>query len=264
MRNVYRPVHVYPALVVPCPCGNQQLFSVNFRKDKTAWVIGFAGLDKVIKHASQLFRVLKACPPLIEEIAKTCVVLAAPTPRYITGKCCNDPGHIENFSDKDFEESVMAVVELAKSILETWGTELGLNYVLIDPMLITNPGDLELRMRKTSVGTPIWCVRDYVHLTSDGYKDIADTYLTAILSRLALSIRRRPAQARHHLGRGARGKWLNRWSQYRGRGRRQIDASCNRPRQQVGSWESMPNQKMKIMVPLGAEEEGGLMGGDSG
>ncbi len=83
----------------------------------------------------------------------------------------------------------MARVELAKSILETWGTELGLNYVLIDPMLIANPGDLELRMRKTSVGTPIWCERDYVHLTSDGYKDIADTYLTAILSRLAMSKR---------------------------------------------------------------------------
>ncbi len=122
-------------------------------------------------------RALKICQPLSKEVAKTGVILVAPTPCYISGKCCNDPRHIENSNDKDFEESVVAGVEMAKSILDTWGTELGLNYVLIDPMLIANPGDLELRRRKRSAGAPLWCKRDHVHLTIDGYKDIADTIL---------------------------------------------------------------------------------------
>jgi hypothetical protein len=45
---------------------------------------------------------------------------------------------------------------------------------------------------------------------------------------------------------------------------KQQAASSSQPRQRVGSWESMPNPKVKTMEPLGAEEEGGLMGGDGG
>jgi hypothetical protein len=98
--------------------------------------------------ASFLKLALKTCQSLNEEVAKAGMILVAPTSRYITGKCCDDPGHIENFNDKDFEESVVAGVEVAKSLLDTWGTELGLNYVLIYPMLIANSDDLELRKRK--------------------------------------------------------------------------------------------------------------------
>jgi hypothetical protein len=32
-------------------------------------------------------------------------------------------------------------------------------------------------MRRTSEGTPLWCDRDFVHLTHEGYKDLADTIL---------------------------------------------------------------------------------------
>jgi hypothetical protein len=53
----------------------------------------------------------------------------------------------------------------------------GPNYVLIDLMLIANSGNFELRKRKMSEVTPLWCVRDHVHLTREGYKDIADTVL---------------------------------------------------------------------------------------
>ncbi len=44
-------------------------------------------------------------------------------------------------------------------------------------MLIANSGNFELRKRKMSEVTPLWCVRDHVHLTREGYKDIADTVL---------------------------------------------------------------------------------------
>jgi hypothetical protein len=62
-------------------------------------------------------------------------------------------------------------------LLDTWGTEPGLSYVIIDPIAIANSGDLELRMRRTSEGTPLWCDRDFVRLTFDGYKDLADAIL---------------------------------------------------------------------------------------
>ncbi len=45
---------------------------------------------------------------------------------------------------------------MAKNLLYTWGTELGLSFVLVDLVLIAHSGDLELRNRVTSGGNPLW------------------------------------------------------------------------------------------------------------
>jgi hypothetical protein len=60
VRNVYRPVNIFPTLVTPGPCSDQQFFSVNLRKDETPRMIGLAGLDKVVKYAAQIFRIGRA------------------------------------------------------------------------------------------------------------------------------------------------------------------------------------------------------------
>jgi hypothetical protein len=80
-------------------------------------------------------------------------VLVTPIPPYIPGKCCDDQVHIDNFFDKNFDESIVAGLDTARLLLDTWGTELGLSYVIINPVAIANSGDLELRMRRTSEET---------------------------------------------------------------------------------------------------------------
>ncbi len=126
---------------------------------------------------SFLKKVLKTCNPLAAAVGGAGVILVIPIPCYILGKCCDSPTHVENFADKDFEDCIMVGVDTTKTLLDIWGTEHGLSYVIIDPTSIANSGDLELRMRRTHEGTPLWCDRDFVHLTHDGYKDLADTIL---------------------------------------------------------------------------------------
>jgi hypothetical protein len=162
---------------------------------------------------------------------------------------------------------VVAGVEMAKSILDTWGTELGLNYVLIDPMLIANPGDLELRRRKMNAGTPIWCERDHVHLTSDGYKDIADTVLYCSFEKIRSEHSALTVASTSSSGARSKRKMVEpvvTMPKERPKAKRCRDASCNQLRPCVGSWESMLSQAMESKGPPGVKEEGGLSGVDGG
>jgi hypothetical protein len=45
------------------------------------------------------------------------VILIAPIPRYVTGKCCEDTGHVDNYDGEDFESDVIAGVETHKKLL---------------------------------------------------------------------------------------------------------------------------------------------------
>ncbi len=50
---------------------------------------------------------------------------------------------------------------------------MGLNIDLIDPTTCVNPTEPALKSRKTSSGSPLWSDKDGVHLTGDGYRDLA-------------------------------------------------------------------------------------------
>jgi hypothetical protein len=102
----------------------------------------------------------------------------------------------------------VAGVEVAKSIFDTWGTELGLNYVLIDPMLIANSGDLELGRRKTSVDTPLWCERDHIHLTREFYKEIADTVLDCSFEQIGSELSTATGTSTSSVGAGNKRKTI--------------------------------------------------------
>ncbi len=49
-----------------------------------------------------LKKTLDICSELGKKLLETRVILVCPTPRYVVGKCCNDPSHIDNFGSHEY------------------------------------------------------------------------------------------------------------------------------------------------------------------
>jgi hypothetical protein len=101
------------------------------------------------------------------------VVLVCPIPRYVRTKCCDDPSHITNIGGEDYEEELMDFQEQHRKILGGWGSTQGLNFEIFDPTTVVNPTEPGLGNRLTSGGSSLWASNDGVHLSPDGYRDVA-------------------------------------------------------------------------------------------
>jgi hypothetical protein len=116
---------------------------------------------------------LECCNLIADNIKMANVILICPVPRYVLEKCCNDPAHIENHSNMDFDEEISEYQEQHRRVLVGWATTRGLDFSVMDPTAIVNPTEPLLRNQTTSGGTSIWCTGDPVHLSRGAYKDLA-------------------------------------------------------------------------------------------
>jgi hypothetical protein len=66
--------------------------------------------------------------------------------------------------------------------MQSWAIEHDLCFEILDPTLLADQSDLGLRERTTSAGHRLWRQDDPVHLTSDGYKDIAQAIRECVIS----------------------------------------------------------------------------------
>ncbi len=119
-------------------------------------------------------KVLATCLPLCDELRKSGCVLISPVPRYVHKKCCEEVGHVDNFADVDRDEEIAFGLEGVKRLLHTWATENILMYEIIDPTMLNDSCDLGIKTRLSSSGQQLWNDNDPVHLTSEGYRDLAD------------------------------------------------------------------------------------------
>jgi hypothetical protein len=67
--------------------------------------------------------------------------LVGPTPRYVTGKCCGDPGHLDNCENGDFEEDTIEAQETHKRILINWAASKKVQAEYLDATAIVSPLD---------------------------------------------------------------------------------------------------------------------------
>jgi hypothetical protein len=118
-------------------------------------------------------KILSLCTPLASALQKTCTILISPIPRCINGKCCKNEGHIDNFNEPDIDEEIAVGLEGLKRLLQNWAVENNLTFELIDPTLLNDACDLGLKTRVTCSGLPLWSSHDPVHLTPEGYRDLA-------------------------------------------------------------------------------------------
>jgi hypothetical protein len=124
-------------------------------------------------------KALEHCATLAELLKKTRVLLICPIPRYVTGKCCADPTHIENFESPDYDDELLECQDQHRRILSAWGTTIGLNFEICDPTSVVNNTEPMLRHRITSKGAQLWCQTDGVHMSKDAYADLAHAVLEA-------------------------------------------------------------------------------------
>jgi hypothetical protein len=118
------------------------------------------------------------------QIGKLCstvkhVTLISPIPRYITGKCCDDNNHVENYDNDDFETEIINGLEQQKRLLDVWAAEHQLCYRIVDVTELVDPVEPILRNRVTRTGIPLWSMWDPVHLADEAYGELSYAILNA-------------------------------------------------------------------------------------
>ncbi len=120
-----------------------------------------------------LKKTLELCNPLAERVKETKVVLVCPIPRYVKTKCCDNPSHITNFASGEYEEELMDYQDQHRKILGGWATSHRLDYEIFDGTTVVNLTEPGLGNRLTSCGAALWSTADGVHLSLEGYRDMA-------------------------------------------------------------------------------------------
>jgi hypothetical protein len=67
----------------------------------------------------------------------------------------------------------MDFLDQHRKILVGWGSSQGLDYEIFDPSTVVNPTEPGLGNRLTTSGTSLWADKDGVHLSVEGYRDVA-------------------------------------------------------------------------------------------
>jgi hypothetical protein len=125
----------------------------------------------------------------IAELAKNSMcVLVAPTPRYITQRCCTNADHLENYKTDSYEHDIQEAIESQIQLLDVWATEHELKYVILDPISTDGLSVSALRERTASNGTLLWSGQDGVHLSPGGYFDLAKAILAVAESMMSADI----------------------------------------------------------------------------
>jgi hypothetical protein len=131
----------------------------------------------MVACAATVKKVLGNC----NQIGKMCakaqqVILVAPIPHFVTSKCCEDQGHVENYDKEDFEGEIVSGIDMHGRLLEleAWAHEHKLNCGVMDPTELVDPVDPVLRNRLTRSGIPLWTPWEPVYLVQEAYQEMAE------------------------------------------------------------------------------------------
>jgi hypothetical protein len=118
-----------------------------------------------VAHKGVFQRILQDCTPLLDSAANAATVILIPFPRYLTGKCCENPSHITNFGDADYREEVCKFADFVPGavagILSLGKTKV---YSLFDAIV-----DLDPTLTATTILADPSSWVDPVHLTRETY-----------------------------------------------------------------------------------------------
>ncbi len=111
------------------------------------------------------------------------MVLVGPAPRYVTGKCCGDRGHVDNSENDDFEEDMMEAQETYRRFLISWAVSINIQAEYLFATALMSLVDPFLTCRISTSGDLLWLPGVLVHLSESTYRDMA----TAVMeSRMVL------------------------------------------------------------------------------
>jgi hypothetical protein len=122
-------------------------------------------------------KALQCCEGIAKVVKNSKVILVGPSPRYVSGRCCDDVSHLENYNCLDYEAEILGGVETVNRALEKWASENDLNFSLIDPTEYSAPAGFPLGERVTPDGSAWWSTADPVHLSQESYRVLASAIM---------------------------------------------------------------------------------------
>jgi hypothetical protein len=114
---------------------------------------------------------LKSAVPVIEAAGLAGVVIVAPIPRYVKAGCCGGGDHITNQGEDGFYDELRGAAANAAASVAAAGLSGKCNF--IDCITLMGGADADIRGMVTAAGRPVWTEQDPVHMTADGYKELA-------------------------------------------------------------------------------------------
>jgi len=117
--------------------------------------------EKIYSDSKQILNVVAGC--------KT--VFFAPIPRYVSGKCCSDSGHLSNWGSESFTAEIRRACEMAE--LATSAGSASSQSTFVDILSTFDSTDPNLTEVRTAGGHSIWLDSDPVHLSHHAYAELA-------------------------------------------------------------------------------------------
>ena len=112
---------------------------------------------------------------LLNAAGEARVLVVAPFPRYVPGKCCDDPTHITNFGTDEYYSEMYRVGDHMEAAVNAAQISADINTFHMMDNLVGNDSDLpELR---TAGGGQVWRMDDPVHLKPEAFAELAGAML---------------------------------------------------------------------------------------
>ena len=141
---------------------------------------GFYHVPGQLEIATQasLKQIWRASQPVIKEANEATLIFSLPLPRYVTGPCCGDPGHVENVAEDDYEYTLRDGQNAVRRVLEPELAKMHQSTAIFNP-LDTFKSSASISSMTSSGGISIWA-DDPVHLSKAAYQDILTSLQAAI------------------------------------------------------------------------------------
>jgi hypothetical protein len=117
-------------------------------------------------------RKLSICDPILETVKDHKVIILSPIQRYITTRCCSDPGHLQNFTSKNLSRDIVQGLEVICELLQGWGESKCKHVEILDSVGCI-VGTTPLKEARFNEG-PLWAPEDPVHWVNGAYDMLAE------------------------------------------------------------------------------------------
>jgi hypothetical protein len=157
------------------------------------------GGDVAVCEDDTFLKLLTALAPVLLSCQNNVKIVVPPLPRYLYHKCCNKSGHASNVHNEDHCIKMLDATAHFKSLLDTGLRKMGVeNFFVLDGIAaLLGYGPKENRPLNAEIAAdlkPVF-VKDGVHYTEMGYRNLAKCTAEAMLGILDGSLRVQPAAA---------------------------------------------------------------------
>jgi hypothetical protein len=132
-------------------------------------------------------RLVNAAKPVMDATGESLTVIVPPLPRYLHGPCCTNVAHCTNMGREGHKEMLLADTMGLRAILKrkTATISRGRHWVMDTCSAVHDPEQKTVAEKVEALRTAV--AKDSVHLTADGYKNLARNIVVTVTKLQTLS-----------------------------------------------------------------------------